>query len=65
VELPEEPKPPLSHATIRRSSAAQLRELSGDGVFGGAYTRPEEDVLAVWEAGVAEVRELLSDGWEA
>jgi creatinine amidohydrolase len=65
VELPDKPKPPLSQAAIRRSSAARLREMSGDGVFGGAYTRPEGDVLAVWEAGVAEVRELLIDGWEA
>lgn len=64
VELPAEAKRPVPQAAIRRSSAARLRELTGDGVFGGAYTRPEEDVLAVWRAGVAEVRELLTDGWE-
>jgi len=64
VELPREPKPPVSQAAIRQASAARLRELTGDGVFGGAYVRPERDELAVWEAGVAEVRELLTDGWQ-
>jgi creatinine amidohydrolase/Fe(II)-dependent formamide hydrolase-like protein len=32
---------------------------------GGSYQRPEADVLAVWEAGVAEVRDLLENGWYA
>jgi creatinine amidohydrolase len=32
-------------------------------VLGGAYARPDEDMQAVWAAGVAEVRALLEDGW--
>jgi creatinine amidohydrolase len=64
VDLPAGAKPPVSQAEIKRSSASRLRELTGDGVFGGAYSRPEEDVLAVWRTGVEEVRDLLRDGWD-
>jgi creatinine amidohydrolase len=35
----------------------------GDGCFGGPYQRPDEEVLRIWEAGVAEIRELLESGW--
>jgi creatinine amidohydrolase len=31
--------------------------------MGGAYQRPDEDMQQVWDAGVAEVRELLENGW--
>jgi creatinine amidohydrolase len=40
-----------------------MRELIGDGSFGGAYQVPDEDVLRVWEIGVEGVRELLESGW--
>ena len=40
-----------------------VRELLGDGVFEGAYELPDEQVRHVWEAGVAEVRELLESAW--
>jgi creatinine amidohydrolase len=42
-----------------------VRELLGDGSFGGLYERPDEDVLRVWAAGVAEVREVIESGWHA
>ena len=35
-----------------------MRELLGDGVFGGTYALPDEQVAAVWRVGVEEVREL-------
>lgn len=63
VQLPAESKPLIPAAQIRRASAARLRELSTDGTFGGSYERPDTEVLAVWQAGVGEVRELLEKGW--
>jgi creatinine amidohydrolase len=42
---------------------AQMRAAAPDGVLGGAYARPDEDMQAVWDAGVAEVTELLENGW--
>ena len=42
-----------------------VRELLGDGLLGGLYERPDDDVLRVWAAGGAEVRELIESGWDA
>jgi creatinine amidohydrolase len=63
VELPSEPKPPLDESAYRSAGPKQLREVIGDGVFGGVYQRPDEEVMRVWQAGVEEVRELLESGW--
>jgi len=63
VELPRAGKPPLDFAAFRAAAPEQLRELLGDGVFEGEYQLPDEQVEAVWRAGVEEVRELLETGW--
>ena len=63
VELPEGRKSPLDQAAYRVAGPAQVRELLGDGVFEGAYERPDEQVEQVWHTGVEEVRELLESGW--
>jgi creatinine amidohydrolase len=63
VELPTEPKPMLDEAAYRVADAARVRELTGDGSFGGLYERPDEEMLRIWHAGVEEVRELLEHGW--
>ena len=63
VELPPEPKPALDQEAYRAAGPALVRELLGDGVFEGAYELPDEQVAAVWRAGVDEVRELLESGW--
>jgi creatinine amidohydrolase len=42
-----------------------MREVAGDGQYGGFYALPDEDVLGVWAAGVEETRELLDGGWTA
>jgi creatinine amidohydrolase len=65
VELPTRPKPPLDEHAYRVAGPDQIRDVIGDGVFGGAYQRPDEDVLRVWRAGVAEVRGLLESGWRS
>jgi creatinine amidohydrolase len=62
VELPAEPKPLVGDVTLR-AHPAHARELLGDGSFGGAYARSDEEMLRLWRAGVEEVRELLADGW--
>ena len=50
-------------STMREMDPAAVRALLGDGSLGGLYERPDEDVLRVWAAGVAEVRELIESGW--
>jgi creatinine amidohydrolase len=64
VSLPQERKPALDQNTYRAAAGPEgVREVLGDGVFEGAYELPDEQVLRVWETGVAEVRELLESAW--
>ena len=63
VELPRERKPPLDGSAYRAADPKEVRALLGDGVFEGAYELPDDQVVRVWEAGVAEVRELLENAW--
>jgi creatinine amidohydrolase len=62
VELPAARKAMVER---RAAAPAEVRSELGDGSFGGAYERPDEDVLRVWREGVAEVRDLLEAGWDA
>jgi creatinine amidohydrolase len=63
VELPSEPKPMLELARLGTADPATARELLGDGSYGGAYAKSDEEMDRVWQAGVEEVRALLEDGW--
>ena len=63
VELPEGGKPSLDEEAYRVAGPAEVRELLGDGVFGGPYALPDEKVESAWRVGVEEVRELLERGW--
>jgi len=42
---------------------AHVRQTLGDGTFGGAYERPDEEMLQLWSVAVAEVRDLIDSGW--
>jgi creatinine amidohydrolase len=65
VAFPSERKPPLDQRAYQVASPEGVRELLGDGVFGGAYQLPDEQVEAVWRVGVEEVRELLESAWRS
>jgi creatinine amidohydrolase len=62
AELPSQPAP-IVQPRIGGLNAAEVRAAAPDGVLGGAYARPDEDMQAVWAAGVSEVRALLEEGW--
>jgi creatinine amidohydrolase len=62
AEFPSQPAP-VVQPRIGGLNAAEVRAAAPDGMLGGAYARPDEDMQAVWAAGVAEVRALLEDGW--
>jgi creatinine amidohydrolase len=61
IELPQEHKPRVE--LDRSREPAEIRRVLGDGCLGGWYERGDDEVLAIWNAGVAEVRELLETGW--
>ena len=46
-----------------RGNPARVREILGDGTFGGAYERPDEEMLELWNVAVEEVGDLIERGW--
>ena len=64
VELPSEAKPLVDRDRLFRLDAIAVRELIGDGSFGGRYERPAAELERVWTAAVGEARALLEHGWK-
>jgi creatinine amidohydrolase len=62
VTMPAGEKP-MATIDEERGNPARVREILGDGTFGGAYERRDEDMLKLWSTAVEEVRELLDAGW--
>lgn len=52
-------KPPVELTEALRSDPEGVRELLGDGSFGGAYQMPDETMQRIWAVAVAETRDLL------
>lgn len=63
VTMPKEHKPMVDPVTVRQLDPQATRALLGDGNFGGYYQRKDEEMLAIWNAGVEETRALIADGW--
>ena len=63
VELPTGVKAPLDSTVLRVLPPAGVRALVGDGNYGGAYQRPDADMLRIWHVAVEETRALLEGGW--
>ena len=61
---PDGGKPPLDQAAYLAAGPAEVRDLLGDGVFGGTYTLPDEQVRGSWRVGVEGSRALES-GWRS
>ncbi|HET6502692.1 MAG TPA: creatininase family protein [Amycolatopsis sp.] len=64
AEIPDGSAPILPRDRFGTMTPREIKELAPDGSLGGAYQRSDEDMLAVWNAGVSEVRELLEKGWQ-
>lgn len=68
TRLPQTPAPAGSKpipdlGLMRASPPAGVRAVLGDGAFGGPWQRPDTEMLAIWETGVAETREALEGPW--
>ena len=63
VAQPEERKPMVDFDRMRVMAPPAVRDLLGDGNFGGLYQRPDADMLAIWEVAVAETRAVLEGPW--
>ena len=53
----------LDEAAYAVAGPEQLRDVIGDGSFGGLYRRDDDEMLRIWQTGVEEVRDLLERGW--
>jgi creatinine amidohydrolase len=63
VAPPREAKPMVDLDKLRLLGPGRVRDLIGDGNFGGLYQRSDEDMLALWQVAVEETRDLLEIGW--
>jgi creatinine amidohydrolase len=64
VAIPAGEKP-MAAVDEMGDDPAAVRATLGDGTFGGAYERPDEEMLKLWSIAVEEARELLESGWPA
>jgi creatinine amidohydrolase len=63
VALPSGKKPMIDLARMRLMDAAAVRAYLGDGNFGGAYQKPDDQMERMWRIGVDETREALEGPW--
>lgn len=64
IAMPDLRKPSPDLDTLRLQSPARVREMLGDGNFGGVYRHDDAKMLALWDVAVAETRELIEGPWE-
>lgn len=62
---PAASKPIVDRETMKAHPATMVRDILGDGSFGGDYQKPDEVMLAIWQTGVAETRAQLEGPWPA
>ncbi|MEM9740626.1 MAG: creatininase family protein [Pseudomonadota bacterium] len=62
---PKGEKPSIDMDLMKASPPKMVRSILDDGAFGGPWQRSDDEMLALWEVGVAEVREALEGPWPA
>ncbi|MFK7753219.1 MAG: creatininase family protein [Sedimentitalea sp.] len=65
VTAPEGEKPSVDMAMMKACPPNQVRQILGDGSFGGPWQRPDAEMQAIWDVGVAETRAALIGPWAA
>jgi creatinine amidohydrolase len=53
-------KPMVDLERLRARGPAGVKELLGDGNYGGAYEKPDERMLEIWRVGVEETRAVIA-----
>lgn len=61
--LPSEQKPFVPFDRLRDRNAAAVRDLIGDGNYGGVYQKPDADTERLWSIAVEETRAQLEGDW--
>jgi len=63
IRGPAERKPMIDLERMRIVDPAGVRQMLGDGNFGGYYQRSDEEMLTIWEIAVAETRAIIEGPW--
>jgi creatinine amidohydrolase len=63
ADTPDGRKSMVDPGAMRVSGPSQMRELLGDGSFGGPYAMGDDTMSELWAAAVADVRAALTNGW--
>jgi creatinine amidohydrolase len=63
VTMPAEGKSMSDLEHLRQLDPRSLRDYLKDGNYGGRYQRQDEEMIKIWQAGVEETRELLTEAW--
>ncbi|WP_434779568.1 creatininase family protein [Neisseria sp. Ec49-e6-T10] len=63
VELPTTQKPMIDLEYMRQLGANGVRDYVGDGNYGGDYFKDDQLMQTVWDTGVAETQEQLTNNW--
>ena len=63
LAAPTAKKPMVDTERMRLRDPAGVRELLGDGNFGGLYQRPDADTDRLWAVAVEETRALMDGPW--
>ena len=64
IDVPREQKAMTDSEKLRWLDPKSLREYVKDGNFGGRYQRDDDEMMRIWNTGVAETRALLTEGWD-
>ncbi len=57
---PSGQKPMADLNRLRALSPQGVKDLLGDGNYGGAYEKPDEQMLSIWRVGVEETRAVIA-----
>jgi creatinine amidohydrolase len=63
VQQPTQMKPMIDLARMRLLDPKGVRELLGDGSFGGHYEKPDHEMQAIWDVAIAETRTMMEGPW--
>lgn len=61
---PGHQKAPVDYANLKDRNAQGVRQLIGDGNFGGDYAKSDVIMEQLWAVAVEETRELLTGDWQ-
>jgi creatinine amidohydrolase len=61
--MPDTQKPLIDFSRLRDRNSEGVRELIGDGNFGGDYEKPDAVMDQLWDVAVRETRDLIDRGW--